>query len=48
MGAGEYDIHFKSIVDDNDGCNDNYDSNGGNFDDNDNKNYQQTYKYWLR
>ena len=37
MGAGEYDIHFKSIVDDNDGCNDNYDSNGGNFDDNDDK-----------
>ena len=30
---------------DNDGCNDNYDSNYGKFDDNDDKNYQKTYKY---
>ena len=32
--------------DNNDDCNDNYDSNGGNFYENDDKNDQQTYKYY--
>ena len=36
----------KSTNDDNDNCNDNFDSNGGNFDDYDEKNDQKPYKYY--
>ena len=36
----------KSTDDDDDGWNDNYDGDDGNFDDNDDKNYQKTRKYY--